>query len=142
MSRQVLDQAMMETEVAHDLMPSAQALLTRSLALLGELDQNSAAVELREDLRKVCESVHRLLEALRGTTAEHGRPETRAQARHLLATPLNHVIGYCELWIDEDDPRLARQTDELVMIRSLAWRLLYRISLLLEQNTEAQAPES
>ena len=54
---------------------------------------------------------------------------------------LNHVIGYCELWIDEDNPCLARQIDELLIIRSLAWRLLYRIGLLLGNGSETRVTD-
>ncbi len=118
-------------EAAHDLMRPARALCHRARTLLAQLESDPTSLELQSDLQRVCQSVDRLLAALQVTTAEHGHPATRAEARHELATPLNHIIGYCELWMDEVDGGTIGAITELAIIRDEAWELLHSINELL-----------
>jgi adenylate cyclase len=61
---------------------------------------------------------------------------SRSRLRHTLATPLNHTIGYCELWLDEADiPLPAGLTVELTAIRDLGRRLLGRLDEALASST-------
>ena len=125
------DDGSLSNAAAHDLMAPAEALFRESQTLFDRLAGEPHCAELHSDLQKVCQAGTKLLANLRVTTAAHGRAATRSATRHELATPLNHIIGYCELWIDEDHPEVSKSMSELTIIRTSAWNLLHRIDEML-----------
>lgn len=130
------DDSSLSNSAAHDLTAPAESLLQESQALFDRLAGEPQCAELRSDLQKVCQAGTRLLANLSVTTAAHGRAATRAETRHELATPLNHIIGYCELWIDEDHLEVANSMGELTIIRANAWNLLHCINELLGSGSD------
>jgi len=62
-------------------------------------------------------------------------PESTRELRHELRTPVNHLIGYAELLLDEPDiPPAARE--RLVEVREIARRVLDATAGLLGDNAE------
>jgi signal transduction histidine kinase len=59
--------------------------------------------------------------------------ESLAAVRHGLRTPLNHIIGLSDLWIDtvEGDAAQAELRADLTHIRDAAWRLNAMLETLL-----------
>ena len=59
--------------------------------------------------------------------------ESLANVRHNLRTPLNHIIGLSDLWIDtvEGDPAQNELCTDLTHIRDAAWRLNAMLETLL-----------
>jgi class 3 adenylate cyclase len=86
--------------------------------------------EFAADLRKILDATGRLLaplEELLEPTCESAGLLDR-EARHQLRTPLNHILGYCELWIEDAPSNLLEGfVADLRQIHGLAKGLLGRL---------------
>jgi adenylate cyclase len=82
------------------------------------------------DLRKVYDAADRLLgplQELLDPACETAGTLDR-EARHQLRTPLNHILGYCELWIEESETQLLDGfVGDLRKVHGLARGLLGRL---------------
>jgi CheY-like chemotaxis protein len=128
-----------------------QELLAPGNALLqlSEMLLNDAAglghEEFLADQRKVHASCGRLLnlltEALDPAKTEAHSPEAAKRLHHDLRTPLNHVIGFCEMWLEDgDEELLERFRDDLDHLRTLGKKMLTSIDVLLTLNLIAHDP--
>ena len=73
------------------------------------------------------------------TVAEHQSPSASAQIRHTLRTPLNHIIGYSEMLLEEAGERaLDEFVADLQKIRAAGKQLQTLIDDLLDTKTENQ----
>ncbi len=68
--------------------------------------------------------------------------ELGRRIRHDLRTPLNHVIGYCDLWLEEGEDRLLGGfLADLTEIKAKGQRTLSLLDELLQSTHAAQSPE-
>ena len=73
------------------------------------------------------------------TVAENQSPSASAQIRHTLRTPLNHIIGYSEMLLEEAGERaLDEFVADLQKIRAAGKQLQTLIDDLLDTKTENQ----
>src|SRR3989337_1365546 len=73
------------------------------------------------------------------TAAENQSPSASAQIRHTLRTPLNHIIGYSEMLLEEAGERaLGEFVADLQRIHTAGKHLQDLINDLLDTKTENQ----
>ena len=92
--------------------------------------QRCGPEEFAADLRKIHGASLRLVAPLEELLAVAGNSAglLDREARHQLRTPLNHILGYCELWIEDAEAQLLEGfVEDLRKIISLAKGLLARI---------------
>jgi class 3 adenylate cyclase len=97
--------------------------------LVGDLLTIQAVATHLEDL------VHELLDRLPDWSADS--PEM-TRLRHDVRTPLNQIIGYCDLWLeggDEDAPAAERFRPQLGQLRAVGLGLLTRLDTFKSDRT-------
>ncbi len=128
-----------------ELLAPANALLQMSEMLLKD-----AAGPGREDFladqQKIHGSCQRLLallvEALDMAKLEVRSPEAAKRLHHDLRTPLNPVIGFGEMWLEDgDEDILETFRDDLEHMRTLGKKMLVGIDALLTLNLIASDPD-
>ncbi|HEV3084518.1 MAG TPA: adenylate/guanylate cyclase domain-containing protein [Gemmataceae bacterium] len=119
-----------------ELLAPATAILEISVTLLKDA-RDSGVHDLARDLQKIQAAGNHLLsmvhDILDPATHEQGNEEVQRRLRHDLRTPLNHVMGYCELWLEDSGewlPEVFRS--DLQRLTFLARQLLEHIDELLK----------
>jgi class 3 adenylate cyclase/CheY-like chemotaxis protein len=97
------------------------------------------------DLEKVHASGQRLLALVQGLldpACHAGNGDLGKKVRHDLRTPLNGIIGYCELWLEDADESLSGGFGEdLTALRNLGRKLLSRLDDLCRFSEVASDPD-
>ena len=121
-----------------------------ALLELGDMLLHDAAARgntaLVQDLEKINASTRRLQkmvqEALDPARAGDLPEDLGRHVRHELRTPLTHIIGLCELWLeDADDPTLEGLIEDLKSMHGLGKQLNVSVDDLVHYQDLAQAPE-
>ena len=130
------------THVRQELLAPAAAI--REVAALVLQDAAERGPEqFTADLRKIHASadvleglLRKLLDLARETTGPLDR-----ELRHDLRTPLNHILGYCELWIEDAEAELLEGfVADLHQMRRLSQGLLGRVDEVIKNvQTAADA---
>jgi class 3 adenylate cyclase len=128
-----------------ELLAPASAALDLARMLLAD-GRGRGPHDLVADLEKVHIAARRLLCLVQGLldpaapAADEGA--FARQVRHDLRTPLNGIIGYCELWLEEADERLPGSfRDDLLALRDLGRNLLLRLDDLCRFAALASDPD-
>ncbi len=118
-----------------DLLGPASAILELSADLLKD-----AADQGRESFRADVDKIHRsaskllalLHELLDPDRAVYRAADFQRRLRHDLRTPLNHVIGYCEIWLEDAASQLMEGfVADLVALRDHGKKLVVLVDDLL-----------
>ncbi|MCI0459615.1 MAG: response regulator [Gemmataceae bacterium] len=101
----------------------------------------------RADLEKITRSAGTLLDMVRRTLEPSAEPpadeESARRLRHDLRTPLNHVIGLCELWLEAaEEEDIQKLVGDLEQARSLGKRVLTGIDDVLRFHTPGDDGEA
>jgi class 3 adenylate cyclase len=128
------------------LLAPAEALAELAEMLLEDARHQDNA-PYRVDLEKVARSATNLLDMVRRTLELSGEApadeESARRLRHDLRTPLNHVIGLCELWLEAaEEEGLQKFVADLEQARSLGKRVLTGIDDMLRFLTPADDAEA
>ncbi len=88
----------------HTLTPPVHTLIELANAMLADARERGQE-EFRADLEKIHASGHVLLtrfqQRLDPACDADSEVDTLRRLRHDLRTPLTHIIGYCELWLED-----------------------------------------
>ena len=128
-----------------DLLTPLAALFDLTDALLKDVRERGQA-DLLADLQKVRTSeeqlrslIEQLLDPARANGANDGLSK---KARHDLRNPLNHVIGYAELWLESASELLLEAfVPDLKRMEGLAKQVLARLDELVSCSEAASAPD-
>jgi class 3 adenylate cyclase/CheY-like chemotaxis protein len=128
-----------------ELVAPLNAVVELTTLLLKEARERELTT-LAADLEKVLAASRRFLALL-----EEVLPASREVAevgdfvkkvRHDLRTPLNQVLGYCDLWLENGEDLLMESLlADLREIRSLGQRMLERLNDLISFSQKASDPE-
>jgi adenylate cyclase len=126
------------TRVAQKIAGPAEAILGYQTLILEELRQSGPA-EAREDLEKVlgaARALQQLVHAiLRGEVDLGGGEETEARLRHDLRTPINAILGYSEMVLEDFAADLGDTAcADINTVLSEARRLLAQIETLVDMS--------
>jgi class 3 adenylate cyclase/CheY-like chemotaxis protein len=120
----------LRAQLRQELVAPVNAVLGLAELLLGDARERGHD-DFVADLERVRGAGQHLLALVGGLLAqpgEMGGAEIGRRVRHELRTPLTHVIGYCELWLEDADERfLAPFVPDLRRLLGLGKRLLARL---------------
>jgi class 3 adenylate cyclase len=111
--------------------------------MLRQDGQDRGPAGFEADLDKVRASGRRLLALVRGLLDVEHQAESATlgnKVRHDLRTPLNGIIGYCELWLEDDEPSLQAFRADLTRLCEMGRRLLLRLDDLCRFAETASSP--
>jgi class 3 adenylate cyclase len=112
-------------------------------ALLRDADERGPEA-FAADLRKIHEAAGRLAPPLESLLDPGCDPASLLdrEARHHLRTPLNHILGYCELWIEDAEAELLEGfISDLHKIHGLAKGLLAKLDEAARVFQKASKPD-
>lgn len=103
--------------------------------------------QLISDLNRIQDAGMHLLELVRRIVDDSSRDNLDLtqdrELRHDLRTPLNHIIGYSELWLEDTDPPLPENiATELEQIRVLGQQALRQLDELIELSRTLPTSQS
>jgi class 3 adenylate cyclase len=121
-----------------ELLPPVSAIMDLADMLLRDARDRGAS-EFEADLQRMHTSSHRLLAMVLALLEPH--PDDPGLIRHDLRNPLNGLIGFCELWL-EDAPDLLLDSfiPDLREIHRLSWEVLHRVDELVRAADAEQGP--
>jgi class 3 adenylate cyclase len=123
----------LRAQVRQELVAPVNAVIGLAELLLADARERGHD-DFAADLERVHGAGQRLLTLVGGLLAQPGEvggEEFGRRVRHELRTPLTHIIGYCELWLEEADERfLVPFVPDLCRLRGLGKRLLAHLDEL------------
>ncbi len=127
-----------------ELAAPADALLRLAAMLLEDAGQRGPE-QFRADLEKIhhssaelCQRIERLLAP---DQPEPANDEWAPRVRHELRTPLAHILGYCEMWVeDAADYLLEGFVEDLRRVLDMGRQLLARLDELVAFARKARDP--
>jgi class 3 adenylate cyclase len=128
-----------------ELEAPVSALLELTEMLLKD-SQDRGQAELLADVQRIHTSAKQLRtlsdDLLDPTRPDANDAELGKQIRHDLRNPLNHIIGYSELWLeDAHDLLLDGFASDLQQVRTLGQQILARLDQLLAFSEVASDPD-
>ncbi len=130
-----------------ELLAPANVVVQMAAMVAEDLRRDHAPDALIADIEKIGKAAQNFLNLADDvlTAARHSADPNvgslHSRIRHELLTPLGHVVGYCDLVLeDAEEPWLGRLRDDLVEIRSAGQRLRDLVDDILNFNRAEASP--